>query len=329
MPKPGSKAILFDPHVHPAEAGGEGAEGDAAEAGDRHFGAEALRGGEGVDRGREILVGVLFAGDLAADPGQDPREIQIVEPPEPGFLRDGQFQDHSLAARAEDPEEFGETTVAVFEVADAEGAGDGVVGSVGIRQVLRIGHLRPDLEDDSAAGRLLPHLGQHPLRNVHTCHLGSVRCLGSEGDGKVARAAGSVENAHRRGLHHFRNGLASPDSVNSQGQDVIEGVIIPRDRVEHRPDVIFLGHRLRDGIIAAPTPGMAAKNAFETEPEALEGPVFAEGLQGVLRAGRSKPAAARRIRRDADLIETDQAHERGVEYLPGNVTELSHRRQAS
>ncbi len=55
---------------------------------------------------------------------------------------------------------------------------------------------------------------------------------------------------------------------------------------------------------------MAAEDALEAEPEALEGAVFAEGLEGVLGASGGEAAGRRLERRDAELIEFDQQDER-------------------
>ncbi len=54
---------------------------------------------------------------------------------------------------------------------------------------------------------------------------------------------------------------------------------------------------------------MAAEDAAEGEVEAFEGAVFAEGLEGVLGAGRGEAAAWGLERGDADLIEAYQEDE--------------------
>ena len=55
---------------------------------------------------------------------------------------------------------------------------------------------------------------------------------------------------------------------------------------------------------------MATQNPFQAEPEALEGAVLAEGLEGVLGASGGEAAGRRLERRDAELIEFDQQDER-------------------
>ena len=67
---------------------------------------------------------------------------------------------------------------------------------------------------------------------------------------------------------------------------------------------------LRHRVVAGASPGVAAEDALEAEPEALEGAVFAEGLEGVLGASGGEAAGRRLERRDAELIEFDQQDER-------------------
>ena len=48
---------------------------------------------------------------------------------------------------------------------------------------------------------------------------------------------------------------------------------------------------LRDGIVAGAAPGVAAEDAAQGQPAALEGPMLSQGFDCVLRAGGSKAAA--------------------------------------
>ena len=76
--------------------------------------------------------------------------------------------------------------------------------------------------------------------------------------------------------------------------------------------------RSRNGIVTGATPGVAAEDAFQRKPEAFERPVLAEGLEGVLRAGRGEAAGWPLERRDAELIEFDQQDKRrGEDPLDG------------
>ena len=63
------------------------------------------------------------------------------------------------------------------------------------------------------------------------------------------------------------------------------------------------------------SPGMATKNPSDGQVKTLENAVFSERFEGVLRTGRSETACSRGEGRDADLIETDQQHERKDQNL--------------
>ena len=67
---------------------------------------------------------------------------------------------------------------------------------------------------------------------------------------------------------------------------------------------------LRHRIVAAAAPRMAARQPFQGEPAALDGPVFAQRLDGILRTGRRKPARRRREGRDAELVELHHGDQR-------------------
>lgn len=74
---------------------------------------------------------------------------------------------------------------------------------------------------------------------------------------------------------------------------------------------------LRHRVISAAPPGMAPEYTFEGQPEAFQRPVFAECLQSVLGARRSKPAGRSRLERGyAQLIELYQQYERYGKYVP-------------
>ena len=56
------------------------------------------------------------------------------------------------------------------------------------------------------------------------------------------------------------------------------------------------GGVLRHGVVAAATPGMAAREALQGEPRPLQRPVLAQRLKGVLRAGGDEAARRRQQR---------------------------------
>lgn len=72
---------------------------------------------------------------------------------------------------------------------------------------------------------------------------------------------------------------------------------------------------LGNGVISAAAPRMAAQEAPDGEIKAFEGSMFAECLKGILGTCRSKPAAWRFQRRDADLVESDQKDKRSCSSL--------------
>lgn len=63
---------------------------------------------------------------------------------------------------------------------------------------------------------------------------------------------------------------------------------------------------LRNRIVAAAAPGVAFGQTAQGEPQPLEGAVFAQRFEGVLRAGGGKAARGRRERRDTELVEAHQ-----------------------
>ena len=75
---------------------------------------------------------------------------------------------------------------------------------------------------------------------------------------------------------------------------------------------MFLGYR----IIAGAPPRVAAKNAFDTKPSALEYAVLHYRLDHILAAGRRITAGGRRERRDARSVEVH----RQKEYVADNST---------
>ena len=78
-------------------------------------------------------------------------------------------------------------------------------------------------------------------------------------------------------------------------------------------------HFLRDRVVSASSPGMAAQYPFQRQPESLEGSIFPEGLQRVLGAGRSETAAGRLERGYADLIESYESREGQYGQFPESV----------
>ena len=64
------------------------------------------------------------------------------------------------------------------------------------------------------------------------------------------------------------------------------------------------------GVVSAASPGVAFRQPLYREPQPLQGPVPAQCLEGVLRAGGRKAAGGRRQGRDAELVETYERDQR-------------------
>ena len=71
---------------------------------------------------------------------------------------------------------------------------------------------------------------------------------------------------------------------------------------------------------------MAPQQSADGKIKAFERPPFAEGLKRILGAGRGEPAGGREKGGDADLVKSDQPHERGYGDLLYDVPGLTHRR---
>ncbi len=76
---------------------------------------------------------------------------------------------------------------------------------------------------------------------------------------------------------------------------------------------------LRNGIVPASAPGVTFCQSSQGEPETLEGSVFAQGFECILRAGGGKAARRRREGRYAELIEAHEQNQRpGTDPFTGS-----------
>lgn len=73
---------------------------------------------------------------------------------------------------------------------------------------------------------------------------------------------------------------------------------------------------LRHRVAATPSPRMTAQKPPHREVEPFERSVFSESLERILGAGRGKTACPRQERRNSQLVEPDQGHERRSGYRP-------------
>ena len=82
--------------------------------------------------------------------------------------------------------------------------------------------------------------------------------------------------------------------------------------------------KLWNRVVSVSSPRVATQDPADCKVKSLEGAVFTEGLESVLRACRSEPAGRRLERRDADLIEPYQEDERRDGDLLKSRSELAH-----
>ena len=83
----------------------------------------------------------------------------------------------------------------------------------------------------------------------------------------------------------------------------------------------YLWHR----VIAATSPRIAAKNAFDSEKAALEWSVLLYCLKGILRTSRDKPTSRRRMWRNGCLIKPDKQNKQPRKKLLNDFHSLSWR----
>ena len=82
---------------------------------------------------------------------------------------------------------------------------------------------------------------------------------------------------------------------------------------------------LWDRVIAATSPRIAAKNAFDCEKATLEWSVLLYCLKGILRTSRGKPTSRRRMWRNGCLIEPYKQNKQPRKKLLNDFHSLSWR----
>ena len=132
------------------------------ELGIADFFQEGVAFGETLDAGREVGIGLAVAGNAASEPGDDAACVEVVEGLDDGAVGGGKFEYNQLSSRLQHTQHLVEALFQMDEVADAEGAGDGVEGGVGEREMLRVGN------HESHHWGLLPGNGQHLLADIHS-----------------------------------------------------------------------------------------------------------------------------------------------------------------
>jgi hypothetical protein len=185
-------------------------------------------------------VGLGRAADPAADPGQDPQAVGVVQGPEPWVARAAELQDGELPLGLEDPEELAVRFGAVLDVADAIADGDAVEGAFSEGEMLGVrAHGGPD-EVRAALG---PELGgpqpQHGLGEIRGNHFGAPGC---DGQGGIPRAGGHVQEPLAWPCAGKPRHAPPPIEVGPEGKNMIKQVIFAGNAGKHCLDLFSLGH---------------------------------------------------------------------------------------
>ena len=195
-----------------------------------------------MDRGRKILVSGPVAGNGTADAGKDMQEIQVVCPPHQPVLRHGQLQDDGFSTGLQHPEKLGKPALLVLEIPDAESTRDAVERPLPIGKILTVSNLEGNALPYTGFLRLAFHQRHHPLGNIGTDDFRSCSSGFSDGNGGIPRPARDIQDPLRGPVHDLPQGMAAPQLVYIQRQDVVEFVVGRRDVVEHLAHFLLPGH---------------------------------------------------------------------------------------
>ena len=179
--------------------------------GDEFF--HGVAGGETFDGAAEVFVGFALASDPAGDTGHDALQVEEVELADAGEGGDGEVENEEASAGSEDAGHFLEGDRPGSHVAEAEGDGEGVEGSVGEGQVHAIG----SNEGEEVAALRFAHHGDGEI-GTDDGGLGTVRL---DGVHEVAAAGGEVEEVLGMVFGDEAGGIATPEDVDAEAEDVI------------------------------------------------------------------------------------------------------------
>jgi len=220
---------------------------------------------------------------------------------------------------------------------------------IGLYRHLRAGR-RPPPTRGTFPGRRRPTVGRRPSRRLKSAFPGAMRQASAFTDARnVSRSAQAdrwpkaftpIEiglprrDAPGVGLRRRKErfsvgagrplaeGLSRSNSFDAQGRPLAEGLIRSNSfdtQADRRPQASQGRiHPTRPGapaplwdrVVTAGMKRMATGDPFKAQPSSTEQSVASDGLIGVLRAARIKPAAGRQERRDPPLIQADQPHRR-------------------
>jgi hypothetical protein len=181
-------------------------------------------------------------------------------------------------------------------------------------------------------GRRRPTVGRRPSRRLKSAFSGAPRQASASADAKNAFPVGAGRPS--------AEGLSRSNSFDAQGRPLAEGLIRSNSfdtQADRRPQASQGRiHPTRPGapaplwdrVVTAGMKRMATGDPFKAQPSSTEQSVASDGLIGVLRAARIKPAAGRQEGRDPPLIQADQLHRRPrreILSLPHPLTSLPQR----
>lgn len=218
----------FSGDVESGDAEGEGAglAGGEAVVGDEFF--HGLAGGEAFDGSAEVFVGFALAGDPAGDAGHDALEVEEIELADAGEGGDGEVEDEEASAGSEDAGHFVEGDGPGGHVAEAEGDGEGVEGGVVEGEVHAVG----GYEGEKVAALRLAHHGDGEI-GTDDGGFGTVRL---DGVHEVAAAGGEVEEVFGMVIGDEAGGIAAPEDIDAEAEDVIGEDVAACDSCEGLSD---------------------------------------------------------------------------------------------
>ena len=200
--------------------------GGEAVVGDEFF--HGLARGEAFDGAAKVFVGFALAGDPAGDARHDALEVEEVELADPREGGDGEVENEEASAGAEDAGHFVEGDGPGGHVAEAEGDGEGVEGGVGEGQVHAVG----GYEGEKVAALRLAHHGDGEI-GTDDGGFGTVRL---DGVHEVAAAGGEVEEVFGMVIGDEAGGIAAPEDVDAEAEDVIGEDVAACDSCEGLSD---------------------------------------------------------------------------------------------
>ena len=150
------------------------------------------------DAARQVEVGVEVAGAHPAHQREHGPVVNGVEQPRDDAPGTEELEHGELTARSQDPQRLGARARDVREVADPEGAEDGVLGAILQFDVVRVHVSRLDLLARGALQLPGPHV-EHAGAEIATDELG-VRVDAMDGLGGIEGAGAEVEDANVLGL---------------------------------------------------------------------------------------------------------------------------------